>query len=280
VLPLLPDKVLIAISPAQLSMVRLSGWLSNKKVVAKHSTNLSLPKMNEVNWQPVIDALGAVLKEAQWQRAKTKIVISNSMVRYTLLPWSDTILNAEEERKFAQHKINQVFGGNFKNWEIILGANVYGNSRLACAVDTVLLSQLRQLALKSQLTIQSIQPHLIAALSYWQKRLSGKQQQFVLFDGEKLCIAYIENGQLKNLRMEQMNGTLNNTAFDDMVMSSLQREAMINDEISEPESIFLFVPNQAQAGSSSASSNKFERLRLPINYMENPAAFLAAASLN
>lgn len=274
-LPLWRDQVLVVISPTQLNMLRLRGCFGKRQIVSKLSQTLNPPKLNEANWQPAIDALSTALKESIWHKANMKLVISNSLVRYTLLPWSETILNAEEEQKFVKHKMNEVFGAAAKNWDISLAANTYGLARLACAVDSELLIKLRELAAKSYLDIQSIQPHLITALNFWQKQLKGKHLHFLVADGEKLCTAYIENGQLTSLRVEQKNEVMT----DEMVLSSLQRAALMNDAVSEMAQAYLFAPKQARAISNAGKLQKTQRLNLPINYMHNPAAFLAAAHL-
>ena len=274
-LPLWRDQVLVVISPTQLYMLRLRGWFGKQQIVSKLSQTLNLPKPNEANWQPAIDALSAALNESIWHKANMKIVISNSLVRYNLLPWSETILNAEEEQKYVQHKMNEAFGKVAVHWDISLAANSYGLTRLAGAVDSELLIQLRELAGKSLLNIQSIQPHLVAALNFWQKKLKGKHLHFLVADGEKLCTVYIENGKLTSLRVEQANGTLS----DEMVLSNLQREALMNNAVNEMAIAYLFAPKQANLASNAGTLQKLQRLNLPANFMHNPAVFLAAAYL-
>lgn len=274
-LPLWRDQVLVVISPTQLDMLRLRGCFGKRQIVSKFSQTLDMPKPNEANWQSALNAVTSALKESIWHKANMKLVISNSLVRYTLLPWSETILNTEEEQKFVKHKMNVVFGAAAKNWDISLAANTYGLARLACAVDSELLIKLRELAVKSLLNIQSIQPHLITALSFWQKQLKGKHLHFLVADGEKLCTVYIENGQLTSLRVEQKNEVMT----DEMVLSSLQRAALMNDAVSEMAQAYLFAPKQARVASNAGNLQKLQHLNLPTNYMHNPAAFLAAAYL-
>lgn len=274
-LPLWRDQVLIVLSPTQLYMLRLRGYFGKRQVVSKFSQVLNLPKPNEANWQPAIDALTTALKEPIWHKANMKIVISNALVRYTLLPWSETILNAVEEQKFVKHQMNEVFGTAAKNWDISLETNSYGHTRLACGVDSELLVKLRKAAEKSHLNIQSIQPHLITALNFWQKQLKGKHSHFLMADGEKLCNVYIENGQLKSLLVEQANGA----PSDEMALSNLQRAALMNDAVNEMAQAYLFTPKQTRVASNAGKLQKLQRLNLPINYMHNPAAFLAAAHL-
>ena len=53
----------------------------------------------------------------------------------------------------------------------------------------------------------------------------------------------------------------------------------MNDAVSEMAQAYLFAPKQARAISNAGKLQKTQRLNLPINYMHNPAAFLAAAHL-
>ena len=274
-LPLWRDQVLVVVSPTQLYMLRLRGLFGKRQIVSKFSQALHLPKPNESNWQPVIDALSTALKESIWHKANMKLVISNSLVRYTLLPWSEAILNVEEERKLVHHKMNTAFGATAKNWDISLEKTSYGKIRLACAVDSELLIKLRQLAQKNTLNIQSIQPHLITALNFWKKELKNAHMHFIVADGEKLCTVYIEEGQLISLRTEQATGDVS----DEVLLANLQREALMNGAVSEMANSYLFAPKQTRAVKNTDNLKKLQRLHLPINYMHNPTAFLAAAYL-
>lgn len=274
-LPLSRDQVLVVISPTHLYMLRLRGWFGKRQIVSKFSQSLNQSKPNEASWQPAIDALSTALKENIWHKANMKLVISNSLVRYTLLPWSETILNTQEELKFVRHRMNEVFGTAVKSWDVSLENNTYDSTRLACAVDSELIVKLRQLAGKSHLSIRSIQPHLVAALNFWQKQLKDKQLHFLVADSNKLSTVYIENGQLKSLRVVQANGSVS----DEMVLSNIQREALMHDAVNEMAKGYLFDPVQAKMASNVGTLQKLQRLNLPSNYMQNPAAFLAAAYL-
>lgn len=274
-LPLWRDQVLIGISPRRISMVRLRGYFGRRQIVLQYSQAINLSQSDEVSWQPAIDALSVALKESRWQKARTKVVISNSLVRYTLLPWSEVILNTKEEQKFAQFKMNERFGYIAEKWEITVATNRYGHARLISAVDAELLVNLRQLAAKSHITIQAIQPHLATALNFWRKRLTGSHLHFLMSDGEKLCTTYIEHGQIKSLNVEQMNEALT----DEMVASTLQRNALLHGEINDKAQAYVFAPKQVGAASSVGQLQKIQRLHLPTNFMHDPAAFLAAGYL-
>lgn len=274
-LPLWRDQVLIVLASTHLSIVRLRGWYGPRQLIAQHSQALSVSKEGQTSWQPAIDALNLCLKDSIWQKTNIRVVVANSLVRYAMLPWTEVTLNAGEEYKYVKFKMDEVFGVDDKNWDICLSSSRYGNPRLACALDTDLLNQLRQLALKNNLKIQSIQPHLVATLNFLRRELKDKQLHFLLSDGEKLCTAYIKQGYLQSLRVEQVSRLLS----DEIVALSLQREKLMNHESNGVNQVYLFASGQAQLNKSVGRSLKLKHLNLPINYIKYPAAFLAAAHL-
>lgn len=274
-LPLWRDQVLVVLAPTHLSMVRLRGWFGKRKVIAKHSQALPASKVRPTTWQPVLEALGMRLNDVTWQKANLEVVIANSLVRYAVLPWSDAILNADEDHKYVKFKMDEIFGVDGKNWKVGLTASSYGNPRLACAVDFELLNQLKELAFKSRLHIQSVQPHLVAALNFVRNELKGKQLHFLLSDGEKLCTVYIKQGYLQSLRVEQLGDKLS----DEMLISSLHRENLINHESNEANQAYLLALGQTQLTKDAVYPVKLKLLNLPVNYINYPAAFLAAARL-
>lgn len=251
-------------------MVRLKGIFGIRKVLAKHSQKVALVQGQSL-WQPVIDALEHRLKEPLWQKASVKITISNALVRYTLLPWSETILSAEEEQRFVKFKMDEVFGISDKNFEISVAANSYGASRLACAIETDLLNKLYQLAITYSLDIQSIQPQLIHALNFWRKGFKAKQLYFMFADGEKLCTTFISKGRLQHLRVEQINKELS----EELIESVLQREQLINQSIDKTAPVYLYATKKPQKANT-ISTPIYQFLNLPVNHIHSPDAFLVA----
>jgi len=274
-LPLWRDQVLIVIAPTYISLVRLRGWFGKRQVIAKYSQKFSPAQDSQIIWQPGLEALAICLRDSTWQKASARVVLTNSLVRFTLLPWSDAILSPVEEQKFVKFRMDEVFGVTEQQLEISLAAKDYGHSRLACAVDADLLSSLRQLALKSHLRIQSIQPHFIAALNFWREELKGEQLYFLLSDGEKLGVTYIKDGHIQSLRLAQMDGVLS----DEMVIASLQRENLMNHQSNIAIQAYLFTSEKTSLTRSAHTPYKLQYLNLPSNYMNRPAAFLAVAPL-
>lgn len=274
-LPLWRDQVLIAISPSHLSMLRLRGRLGRYHIVKQHKQEIAAADNIQPTWQPVFDALEARLNEPVWQHAVAKIVISNALTTYQLLPWSETILNADEESQLVRIKMKDVFGANNNNWEVSLAEQRYGHPRLACAMDRDMLKELRQMAVKSKLDIHSIQPHLVSALNYWQKKLLDEQAYFVMMDGKKLSTVYIEKGELKSVRLAQVNEALTG----EVLATNMQRERLMNGDANQKVNVYLFAPKKAKVSNSVDVLPKLKRLHLPTNYAINPAGFLASAGL-
>ena len=67
-LPLWRDQILIVIAPTHLSLLRLRGWFGKRQVIAKYSQRFTPAQDNQINWQPVLEALATCLKDPAWQK--------------------------------------------------------------------------------------------------------------------------------------------------------------------------------------------------------------------
>lgn len=249
-------------------MVRLKGFFGKREVIAKHSQKVTVVQ-GQALWQPVIDALHMCLQGPLWHKANVRITVANSLVRYALLPWSETLLSAEEEKKFVKFKMDEVFGVSDKSFETSLAANSFGNPRLASAIETDLLNNLQQLAITSNLKIQSIQPQLVSALNFWRKEFKAKQLYFMFADGEKISTTFIKEGLVQHLRMEHISGE----PFLELIESILHREHLMNHSMDSGTQVYLYASKKPQL-THKIANYQVQHLSLPVSYLNHPDAFL------
>jgi hypothetical protein len=89
-----------------------------------------------------------------------QVVLSNTFVRYLVLPWRDGIYRQQDWQAIAQHAFRQQYGAIADDWRIKVRLQAYGNNVLAAAIDETLCEQLEACAKQLNFSINSITPLL------------------------------------------------------------------------------------------------------------------------
>jgi hypothetical protein len=143
-------------------------------------------------WDATLALLEQQLAERSWSDARARVVIADQWVRYSVVPWSDS-LNSEAERLgHARELMAGVFGDAMSDWTVSMSEAPPGASRLASAMPTALLDALREMTVRHDQKLVSVQPQLIAAYNTW---------RHVLPAGEAAWFVTVEEGSLAALRM-------------------------------------------------------------------------------
>jgi hypothetical protein len=134
-------------------------------------------------WRGALEALRqkvATLKN----RTDVSIVLSNHFVRYALVPPQSGAASADEELALARFQFVKIHGERAKAWEVRVSGEV------ACAIDTALLSGLKEIFSKQKgARLVSIQPYLMAAYNQWRPRIPRDGAWLVLVEPERVCLA-------------------------------------------------------------------------------------------
>ena len=89
-----------------------------------------------------------------------QVVLSNTFVRYLVLPWRDGIYRQQDWQAIAQHAFRQQYGTIADDWRIKVRLQAYGENVLAAAIDEPLCEQLDACAKQFKFKIDSITPLL------------------------------------------------------------------------------------------------------------------------
>ncbi|MES2501717.1 MAG: hypothetical protein V4545_03850 [Pseudomonadota bacterium] len=89
-----------------------------------------------------------------------QVVLSNTFVRYLVLPWRDGIYRQQDWQAIAQHAFRQQYGAIADDWRIKVRLQAYGKNMLAAAIDETLCEQLDACAKQCNFNIHSITPLL------------------------------------------------------------------------------------------------------------------------
>jgi hypothetical protein len=187
------ERLLISLSPGELSWVRLSGGLRGliqPEAGAKRIVPVDAD-YGARTWDGVIHALRA--EAAQWQNdnVAVRIVLSNHFVRYALVPSSDGVSAGEEELALARFHFAKVHGEASRDWNIRLSPAASGTARLASAVDNALIDALQQsFPRQRQPRLASIQPLLMSVFNNASTpAMPAKGAWVVMVEADRTCVA-------------------------------------------------------------------------------------------
>jgi hypothetical protein len=130
-----------------------------------------LARTEPTNWRASVDLLPLVLESFKNQKAS--VVIADQFVRYTLLPWSDTLKTHAQWLALARHRFCSVHGPVANGWEIKFAETAPAGPRLACAVDSELVDELAARFNGSGVQLVSVLPFLVAAFNQVRNETGG-----------------------------------------------------------------------------------------------------------
>jgi hypothetical protein len=170
---LFPERVRIRFAPAEL-------LVGGRSIACD-------PAFGAEPWQGAV----ATLKTLEWkQRCRVTIVLSNHFVRYAVLPWSDALAGAAEEDAYLRYHFAKIHGERAKTWTLRASEDRRGVPRLASAIDSALLEQLKNAFPKGgQARLESVQPELMEAINRWSGAIPAAGAWLVLAEPERACLA-------------------------------------------------------------------------------------------
>lgn len=183
-------------------------------------------------WEPALFALAGLLETATGSRAR--VVLSNSLVRYAVLPWNRALTGEEEERIFLDHRFRQLYGEARAGWHIRCERAPAGRARLASAIDTGLVAGLGTLLRSCGVTHYSAVPALADTLHRYRNRLDQSSAWLVSHDGDSLCLARWHDWQWMAARSLRADGD-----WLHILPAVLAREECLNDAPAATDTVFL-----------------------------------------
>jgi len=204
VLRLSSDRVLIALAPNSLALLRVSGGV-RPRVIEKRTIACD-PAFGAQPWHGAAAALGKLAEETRDANAEVTVVLSNHFARFILVPWSEGLGNAEEQTAFVRYCFAKVHGERSKDWDLRLSPTPAGSARIASAVDSSLVQAVRAaFPAAARAKLVSLQPYLMSAFNRWRKDVKGERAWFLLVEPQRACLARIESGRWSAVRNARGN---------------------------------------------------------------------------
>ena len=166
--------------------------------------NLNLGKGDTSDLNILGEHFKQVYKQPICQNAKTKVVLSNDFVYYTVVPWNKELSNQEERQAFVQYCFVQHFGDAIKHWSMQVSPLRYGKASLASAVNPDLVSKINHLFQQFGHSTPAIYPHFMMAINHVFDEIKSEQSLsnlsksshfwFVHIAQKRLCIGLYTEG--------------------------------------------------------------------------------------
>lgn len=186
-------------------------------------------------WRGAVEALATALPSQAEHAARARVVLSNRLVRYVLVPWSDALSGAQEEAAFARHCFERMYGETAAQWELRVSDARDGTPRLASAVDPALLGALREAFAAAGVRLDSIQPGLMAVCNDYRRRLRGRHAWLALLEPGNLLLALLDRGRWVRVRSMRIG-----PGWRVELAQVLEREAYLADPEAAARDVFLW----------------------------------------
>jgi hypothetical protein len=199
--PLWRDEVGAYLSPHRLCLVRLRRG-ARARFVAEHEQRFESVMDN--SWEAPLAALAAMLGDAPWRSARTRVVLADHWARYVIVPSVDGLWSDEERLAHARELLSGAFGESIADWDLRIADAPPGVPRVACAMPRELVTGVVAACTAHGGSVLSLQPQLIDAYAAWRHSLPQSQAWFVTIEQGSLAAARLGgNGwdQVQSLRL-------------------------------------------------------------------------------
>ena len=189
------ERLRIGLSPGRVDLARFS-W-GGRRLLKESSVECERAS-DKPAWAPALQALDPALAGFASRRDSTAVVLSNTFVRYLVIPWQPDVSGARELAELAALRFRRTFGEHAADWTIRCNAGAYGEAIVACAVETALVTALRERLRAHKLRLTSLQPLLMAAYNDHRKALAPTNA-FATIERGRVCLGVMHEGRWSHI---------------------------------------------------------------------------------
>jgi len=158
--------------------------------VAEHEEHFA---SSDNSWEAPLAAFAAMLEQAPWRAARTRVVLADHWARYIIVPWVGALLSDEERLAHARELLSSAFGEGIADWDVRIADAPPGLPRVACAIPRELISGVVAACTAHGGRLLSLQPQLIDAYAAWRHSLPQSQAWFVTIEQGSLAAARLSD---------------------------------------------------------------------------------------
>jgi len=227
-------------------LARARGRLATR--TAARRTQSEMSTAGTTSGSAALDALELALQDTRWHGARVHVQLSNSLVRYAIVPASAHLLGAADETALTLLKIQQVHGGASEDWDIRLGNLLSGKDQICAALERSFIQRLRQILQRADLRLCSLEPFLMRSFNRVRHQIAGREFWFAQAEPGLLILARMQGGNWASLAAVPLSEPL------EWVLPTQVREAQLRAGGADfPRRVYLYAPGMDCAGCQSNS---------------------------
>lgn len=258
---LLRDELRIVVCREKLQLLRIRSRFTRKgwQFSVLDKDEIAFEADLESPWKNAIDKLATEVLRLTSKPKLVRVVLSNHFLRYAIVDVDQAIKSKAEQIAFVKHRFVQVYGEAAESWELRLDQECPGAPYLACAVDGIMLFNIREIFAQANIKLQSIQPCLMAAYNQSQSRFSNKNAWFVLFEDGNLCIVWLKAGHPCAIRTIKAGED-----WQEKLPEIIDREAFLSNCDTDTKDIFLWSTDPRKNAAPVNGGWNIENIQLAI----------------
>lgn len=231
------DEVRIGLAPERVILQRVRrGW--PPRVLATQA--LDADPAGEAPWHGALAALAQALEAREWQRAGARAVLSDRLLRYAAVPWSERLADRAETAEVAAAQLRAIHGERADGWLVRASEGSYGAAWLAAGVDRELVERLAALCESRRLGLARVEPFFAAACNRFRRIMRERALWFAALEGGRLTAAYRDPAGWRALASVRVAGDPRAELAALVDRHDLQEPAA-----GEPAPLYLYAPGAA-----------------------------------
>ncbi len=243
--PLFKDTVHIGLHADRVLLVRIGGGFSRRQLF-RHEQPVTSSSGGAAT-PAILAALETALQDKRWHDARARVLLSNALVRYALIPASDHVFTVADETALAQLRFQQVHG-SADEWEVRLGNMLSGRGQVAAALERGFLQSLAQILAPAQLRSSVIEPFLMRGLNRARPHIAERDFWFAQAEPGLLVLAHVRAGNWISLVAVPLDAPLSR------VLPAQMREAkLLAGDGGFARHLYLYAPGMDCSGCASGA---------------------------
>lgn len=227
-------------------------------------------------WQALIDQLDEYLAKAVCKKhTQVNVVLSSDFVRYATLPAQQMVMSNAEKSAYAHALFAEIYGVAAQGWQVKYHVTAPNKNTLAVAVDKLLLAAFKQVVVKHQLRLNSVQPYLMMACNALASQISSVSSHLVLLENSKLLLLHLQKGICQQIQVSPYNQD-----WQPVLNSMLNRELLLNERLDAADkSLLVYAPTQKDQSLNAFNGWKTQRIKSSKNTVLTPPFYMLEAVL-
>lgn len=187
----------------------------------EHHSAQNAPSTHAHAWSASLSAAKSLLQQMP-AKAALKVVLSNQLIRYKVLPAFPPMTSADEALEMAKQSLFDVFGDLVEQWRIVVNPLPHGDSVMVCAVDEALLVAIEGCVASENIKLTSVQPYLMAGFNALHTHIHSAYACFLQVEAGRITLAMLADKSWLNVSSQ-----LAQPNIEEQIVGLMKREMVL-----------------------------------------------------